>query len=151
MEDPAHLVQIGRSHRRSVGEPQRRTAPQRGVAAYPVVVGLKLGQLPLQITPVPEQHLVQEFPAHRADQAFDERVRERHMRDRFEFVDVQNPQVRPPPVRVEQRIVIRTEMARCPRTAALNMRQTSAPVGAPLCTPNPTRRRVNWSMTTSTP
>src|SRR5215218_15759 len=30
--------------------------------------------------------------------------------------------------------------------APLNMRQMSAPVAAPHCTPKPTRRRVNWSM-----
>src|SRR5215510_2200395 len=35
--------------------------------------------------------------------------------------------------------------------AALNMQQTSMPVMAPRCTPTPTRRRVYWSMTTSTP
>jgi hypothetical protein len=29
------------------------------------------------------------------------------------FVDLQNPQIRHPPVRLEQRIVIRTEMSRC--------------------------------------
>jgi 5-methylcytosine-specific restriction endonuclease McrA len=29
--------------------------------------------------------------------------------------------------------------------AALNMRQTSAPLTGPQCTPTPTRRRVNWS------
>jgi hypothetical protein len=33
---------------------------------------------------------------------------------------------------------------------ALNMRQPSAPVTAPHRTPKRTRRRVNWSMTTST-
>ena len=35
------------------------------------------------------------------------------MRHGFDFVDLQNPQVRRPPVRFEQRIVIRTEMSRC--------------------------------------
>src|SRR5712692_4915841 len=34
--------------------------------------------------------------------------------------------------------------------AVLNMRQSSAPVTEPRCAPTPTRRRVNWSMTTST-
>jgi hypothetical protein len=35
--DPPHVVQIGRSHRLSVGERQRRAALQRGVAACGVV------------------------------------------------------------------------------------------------------------------
>jgi hypothetical protein len=37
-----------------------------------------------------------------------------------------------------------------PQMAALNIRQSSAAVTSPHCTPKPTRRRVNWSMTTST-
>src|SRR5262249_47527333 len=45
-------------------------------------------------------------------QALDEWVRERYMRHRFDFIDLQNPQVRHPPVRFEERIVIRTEMSR---------------------------------------
>ena len=35
------------------------------------------------------------------------------MRHGLDFVDLQNPQVRPPAVRLEQWIVIRTEMSRC--------------------------------------
>jgi hypothetical protein len=61
---------------------------------------------------IPEQHLVQEFSAHRPNQALDERVGQRHMRDGFDFVDLQNSQVRPSPVRLEQRIVIRAETSR---------------------------------------
>jgi len=37
-----------------------------------------------------------------------------------------------------------------PRIAALNIRHTSAAVTVLHCTPKPTRRRVHWSMTTST-
>ena len=37
---------------------------------------------------------------------------------RLDFVDLQNPKVRPPPVRLEQRIMIRTEMSR--RAPAMN-------------------------------
>ena len=37
-----------------------------------------------------------------------------------------------------------------PCMAALHMRQRSAPVTGPRCTPTPTRRRVHWSMTTRT-
>jgi hypothetical protein len=45
----------------------------------------------LKITTIPEQHMVQAFPAHGADQALDERLRERHVGQRFDFVDLQNP------------------------------------------------------------
>src|SRR2546423_23684 len=112
--DPPYFVQIGRSHCVSVGERQRRAALQRGVAACRVVVRLELGKLPLKITTVPERHMVKEFPAHRADEALDEGVRERHIRHRFDFVDFQNPEVGHPSVCCEERIVIRTEMPRYP-------------------------------------
>jgi hypothetical protein len=39
-------------------------------------------------------------------------MRERHVGNGFDFVNLQNLQVRFPPVRLEQRIVIRTEMSR---------------------------------------
>ena len=39
-----------------------------------IEVGLKLGQLPFKITAIPEQHMVQEFSAHRLNQALHERV-----------------------------------------------------------------------------
>jgi hypothetical protein len=55
--------------------------------------------------------MVQKFPVHGADQALYKWVRERHMRHRFDFVDLQNPQICIPPVRFEERIVIRTEMS----------------------------------------
>ena len=74
MGDPTHVVQIGRGHRVSAGEGQRRVALQRCVRACGVVVNLDLGKLPLQITGIPEQHLVEKFAPHRADQALDERV-----------------------------------------------------------------------------
>jgi hypothetical protein len=37
-----------------------------------------------------------------------------------------------------------------PRVARLNMRHSPMPSTAPRCTPKPTTRRVNWSITTST-
>ena len=39
-------------------------------------------------------------------------MRQRHVRYRLDFVDLQNPQIRFPAVRLEQRIVICTEMSR---------------------------------------
>ena len=38
------------------------------------------------------------------------------MRHGLEFVDLQNPKVRPPTVRLEERIMIGAEMPRCART-----------------------------------
>jgi hypothetical protein len=72
--DPTHLVQIGTGHRVAVGERQRRPTFQGGVAACRVVVGLEFGKLPFKIKAVPEQHMIQEFSAHRPNQALHERM-----------------------------------------------------------------------------
>jgi hypothetical protein len=74
------------------------------------------------------------------------------MRHRIHFVDLQNPQVRRPPVRLEQRLMIGTEMSRGAPTMNGAV-EHAAEVGALDRTAvhaTPTRRRVNWSMTTST-
>ena len=73
MGDPTHMVQIGRNHRVSTGEGQRRVALQRRVAACRVVVGLEVGKFPLKITGIPE-HMVEKFSSHRADQPLHEWV-----------------------------------------------------------------------------
>jgi RNA-directed DNA polymerase len=70
--DPTHPVQMRGSARASTGERQRRVAVQGGMAACRVVVALKLAKLPLKITAIPEQHMVEEFSAHRPNQALHE-------------------------------------------------------------------------------
>src|SRR5712671_6521383 len=59
--DPTHPVQRGGSARASTGERQRRVAVQGGMAACRVVVALELAKLPLKITAVPEQQMVEEL------------------------------------------------------------------------------------------
>ena len=117
--DPTHMVQIGRGHRVSAGEGQWRVAVQRCVRTCRVIVNLELVKLPFQVAAIPEQHLVEKFTPHRADQALDERVGQRHRRDGLDRVDLKNPQVRPPTVRLEQRVMIGAELA--PRKAGLNI------------------------------
>jgi hypothetical protein len=49
-------------------------ARQRRVAACRVVVGLEVGKFPFKITAIPEQHMVETFSPHRAEQALHEWV-----------------------------------------------------------------------------
>src|SRR5262245_46286570 len=56
--------------------------------------------------------MIEEFSTHRPDQALDERVGQRHVRDRLDFIDLQNPKIPRPPVRLEYWIMISTEMSR---------------------------------------
>ena len=103
MGDPTDSVQFGTGHRVAAGEGQRRVALQRRVAAHLVVVGLEVGKCPFKITGMPEQHMVEKFSPRRADQALHEWVGPGHMRHGLDCVDLQNPQVRRPTVRLEQR------------------------------------------------
>ena len=82
------------------------------VAAYLVVGGLEVGKCPFKITGMPEQHRVETFSPRRSDQALHEGVGPGHMRHGLDFVDLQNPQVRCPTMRLEQRIMIGAEMSR---------------------------------------
>ena len=81
-----------------------------------VVVGPEVGKLPFKITGIPEQHKVEKFSPHGPDQALHEGVRHGHMGHGLDFVDLQNPKVRRPTVRLDQRIIIGAEMARCAQT-----------------------------------
>ena len=72
--DPTHIVEVGPGYCVSADEGQRRAARQRRVAAWPVVVGLEVGELPLQIAGIPEQHMVQKLSPHRPNQALHEGV-----------------------------------------------------------------------------
>ncbi len=76
------------------------------MAASLVIVRLELGKLAFQITGIPEQHSVEKFSADRPDQALHKWVGHGHMRQGLDFLDVQNPKVRRPPVCLEQRIMI---------------------------------------------
>ena len=110
--DPTDIVQFGTGHHVSANEGRRRVALQRRVAAYLVVVDLEVAKFSFKITGIPEQHLVEIFSPRRSDQALHEGVGPGHMRHGLDFVDLQNPQVRRPTVRLEQRIMIRAEVSR---------------------------------------
>jgi hypothetical protein len=79
-------------------------------------------------------------------------MRERRVRHRLDFLHVEDAQVRLPLMELVPPVMVRAEICRrgWPRVARLNMRQSPTPSTAPGCTPKPTIRRVNWSITAST-
>jgi hypothetical protein len=77
-----------------------------------VKVPLEIKELVLQISGRPDQRAVETFAAYRADQAFDERVRERHVRHRLDGFHVKDSQIRLPLVESVQRIMVRAEIRR---------------------------------------
>ena len=82
------------------------------MASATVVISLELSQLPLKIDRIPEKHAIKALAPDRPDQPFDERMRNRDVRNRFDRIDLQNPQVGEPPVKAKQRIVVSAEVFR---------------------------------------
>ena len=68
------MAEIGRRDWMSIGERQWRIAFQGRVAACRGVEGLELGQLPFQVTGIPERDMVEKFSSDRPDEPLDERV-----------------------------------------------------------------------------
>jgi hypothetical protein len=79
---------------------------QRRMGAMAVVIPLERKKLHLQISRRPEQRPVQAFATNGADQAFDERMRERHVRHRLDFFDVEDAQICLPLVELVQAIMV---------------------------------------------
>ena len=80
------------------------------MGAMTVKVALEIKELRLQISRGPEERAVQTFAPNGANQPFDEGMRERHVRHRLDFLDVENPQIRLPLVKSIQRIMVRAEI-----------------------------------------
>jgi len=74
VRDPAHMAEIGNGDRASIGERQWRMTFQGRMAARRVVVGLELGELPFQVTGIPEGDMVEKFSPDRPDEPLDKGV-----------------------------------------------------------------------------
>ena len=66
------MAEIGNGDRALIGERQWRMTFQGRVAARRVGGGLELGQLPFQVTGIPERDLVEKCSPDRPDAPFDE-------------------------------------------------------------------------------
>ena len=76
-----------------------------------VIEPLEIKELRLQISRSPEEGAVQTFAPNGANQAFNEGVRERHVRHRLDFLHVEDPQIRLPLVESIQRIMVRAQIS----------------------------------------
>ena len=63
----------------------------------------------MKIEAVPEENLVEILAPKGSDEPLDERMRARREGDGLEFLNVENSQIRPPPMKPEERVVVRTE------------------------------------------
>ena len=91
---------------------RRRGAFERAVNAGRVVIVPERLQLPRQVDYIPEEHAIEIFVANGADQPFDERMRNRDLRNRFDLLDFEYAQVGEPTVKAKQRIVVGADVFR---------------------------------------
>src|SRR5262249_17949921 len=107
----------------------------------------------------PEQRAVQAFAPDGADQPLDEWMREWRVRNSLDFGRVENPQIPLPLLEPIQRGMVRADVGwrRLAARRAIEhaaqpdaLRHSPTPSEAPRCTPTPTMRGVQWSITTST-
>ena len=80
--------------------------------ALAVVVIPECLQLSRLVARVPEEHLVNALTPDSSDQAVDERMRDRCVRNQLDLVDIEDAKVGEPPVKAEERIVIGAEASR---------------------------------------
>ena len=81
---------------------------------YPKRIGViaECVQLTRQVDRIPEEYAIKIFAASRADQPFDERMRNGDVRDRLDLVDFEYTKVRKPAVETKERIVVGTDVFR---------------------------------------
>src|SRR5207244_11253326 len=77
-----------------------------------VVIISEFSQLPHEVGAVPEKYLIQILAPNGADQPFDERMRNRHIRKRLDLLDLEDAEVGEPTVKAKQRVVIGADICR---------------------------------------
>src|SRR5215510_8080822 len=88
----------------------RRASIQPRVCAMLIKISLEIEQLRLQIYRCPEERPVQALSSYRADQPFDERMRQRDIGYCLDFRYVQDAQIGLPFLKPIQRIMIRADV-----------------------------------------
>jgi hypothetical protein len=77
-----------------------------------VVMVPELSRFPREVHPVPEKHAIEKLTPDRPDQPFDERMRDRRVRNRLHFPELEDAQVGEPTVASDQWVVIGAEVLR---------------------------------------
>ena len=109
MLPPSVTIKRGRSRGRCAGALRGRRAIERAVDAMRVVIIREFAQLPRQVHGVPEEYAIEVLAPDRSDQPFDERMRDRSVRNRLDLLDLEDAQVGEPAVKAKQRVVVGTE------------------------------------------
>jgi hypothetical protein len=91
-----------------------RCAIERAVDAIRVVIVRELAQLSRQVQSVPEEYPIKTFTPDCSNQPFDERMRDRGIWNRLDFVDLEDAQVGEPAVKPKEWVMIGAEsFGRC--------------------------------------
>ena len=76
------------------------------MGALLIKIDSKLVELALQVDGVPEEYLVEILSPNRANEALNERMRQRHIWNGFDLVDVEDTQVGLPPAKAKQWVIV---------------------------------------------
>ena len=80
--------------------------------ALRIVIAAERFELARQVERIPEQHPIENLTPNGTDQPLDERMRGRGVGCRFNFLDVEYPQIGKPAVKAKQGIVVNAEVFR---------------------------------------
>ena len=80
--------------------------------AMRVVIVPEFVQLARQVDGVPEEYAIEILAPDRSDQPFDERMRDRSVRNRLDLLDLEDAQVGEPAVEAKQRVVVGADVFR---------------------------------------
>ena len=105
---PGELLQISDSWWSTAAFFVRSFPCARAVDACLIVVGRESAELALKIQTSPEQDVIQILSPKGADQPFNKPVRAGDKRYGLDFLDLEDPQVRPPAMESKQWVVVRT-------------------------------------------
>jgi len=107
---PGVVVKRSRSGGRCAGALRWLGAGERAMNAIGVAIVSALSQLPRQVDRVPKAYAIEILAPDRLDQPLDKRMRDRSVRNRLDFLDLDDAQFGEPAVESKQRVVVGTDV-----------------------------------------